>query len=99
MEIINIEARTYEAMMKHFEVFTRRVDELCQQNDSKKLKKWLDSQDVCMILSISKRTLQGLRDNGTLAYTMIGHKAYYKPEDVENIISKVVKGKEDNNGK
>jgi hypothetical protein len=39
---------------------------------------WLDHQDVCLKLKISKRTLQTLRDNGTLAYTKIG-KPYLLP--------------------
>ena len=30
-----------------------------------------------------------LRDIGTLAYTKIGNRTYYLPEDVENIITKV----------
>ena len=47
---------------------------------------WLDNQDVCQILNISTRTLQTLRQNGTLAYSQIEHKVYYKPEDVERII-------------
>ena len=47
---------------------------------------WLDNQDVCQILNISPRTLQTLRQNGTLAYSQIEHKVYYKPEDVERII-------------
>ena len=34
---------------------------------------------------ISPRTLQTLRDNGTLAYSQIGHKIFYKPEDVQRI--------------
>ena len=38
---------------------------------------WLDHQDVCLKLKISKRTLQTLRDNGTLAYTKIGNRTYY----------------------
>ena len=46
---------------------------------------WLDHQDVCLKLKISKRTLQTLRDNGTLAYTKIGNRTYYLPEDVERI--------------
>jgi len=46
----------------------------------------LDNQDVCQLLNISKRTLQTLRDNGTLAYTQISHKIYYKPEDVEKVV-------------
>ena len=37
---------------------------------------WLDHQDVCLKLKISKRTLQTLRDNGTLAYTKIGNRTY-----------------------
>ena len=47
---------------------------------------WFDNQDVCQILNISPRTLQTLRQNGTLAYSQIKHKVYYKPEDVERII-------------
>ena len=53
------------------------------------MKEWLDNQDVCQLLNISYRTLQTLRDNGTLAYTQISHKIYYKPEDVEKIVSVV----------
>ena len=34
----------------------------------------------------SPRTLQTLRDNGTLAYSQIGHKIFYKPEDVQRIV-------------
>ena len=35
----------------------------------KRLGEWLDNQDVCQILNISPRTLQTLRQNGTLAYS------------------------------
>ena len=61
----------------------------------KRLGEWLDNQDVCQILNISPRTLQTLRQNGTLAYSQIEHKTYYKPEDVECIISLVEVRKKD----
>ena len=32
---------------------------------------WMDNQEVCRQLNISPRTLQTLRDNGTLAYSQI----------------------------
>ena len=51
-----------------------------------KLGEWLDNQDVCQMLNISPRTLQTLRDNGTLAYSQINRKVYYKPKDVERIL-------------
>ena len=47
---------------------------------------WLDNQDVCQILNISPRTLQTLRNNGTLAFSQINRKVYYKPKDVERIL-------------
>lgn len=89
MEVINIEAGAFEAMMNRFEAFTQKVENLCGDHQDKSLNHWLDNQDVCQILSISKRTLQTYRDNGTLAYTQINHKIFYKPEDVEAVINKL----------
>ena len=36
-----------------------------------------------------------VRDNGTLAYTQISHKTYYKPEDVMAIVAVVEDRKKD----
>ena len=35
------------------------------------------------------KSLQTLRDNGTLAYSQISHKTYYKQEDVDNVMKDV----------
>lgn len=82
MEIVSIERKTFEAMVAKFDRFVSRMDE-------KKMSEWMDNQDVCRMLNISPRTLQTLRDNGTLAYSQINHKTYYRPEDVELIVSVV----------
>ena len=89
MEVINIEVQTFEAMMSRFEAFTQQVGNLCDNHQDKSLHRWLDNQDVCRILNISKRTLQTYRDNGTLSFTQINHKIFYKPEDVEVVINKL----------
>ena len=47
---------------------------------------WLHNGDVYRLLSISKRTLQHYRDTGVLPFTQIGHKCYYKREDVERLL-------------
>ena len=86
MEVITIEKKTYEAMMERFRILTAKVDALCRECDEKRMGRWLDNQDVCQQLRISPRTLQTLRDNGTLAYSQIGHKIFYKPEDVLRIV-------------
>lgn len=86
MEIVNIDANTFEKMLSKFEHFANRTQTLCRLYGEKDISDWLDNQDVCKLLNISKRTLQTLRDNGTLAYTQISHKVYYKPADVQRIL-------------
>ena len=48
----------------------------------------LHNGDVYRILNISKRTLQHYRDTAILPFIQIGHKCYYKREDVEALLSK-----------
>ena len=47
----------------------------------------MDNQDVCMLLHVSKRTLQRYRSDGLLPYRMYRHKTYYRRADVELFIS------------
>ena len=68
---------------------------MVSRGNDKGLGDWLDNQDVCQMLNISPRTLQTLRDNGTLAYSQINRKVYYKLEDVEGILY-VVDGRDKN---
>ena len=72
--------------MARFNRLAGMVDRFCRKAEEKRLSEWLDSTEVCQILQISPRTLQTLRDNGTLAYSQIGHKIFYKPEDVLRIV-------------
>lgn len=47
---------------------------------------WIDNQDVLQTLHISKRTLQTFRDNGTLPFSKIQGKFYYKVSDIEKLL-------------
>ena len=50
-----------------------------------------DNQDLCMLLQISKRTLQRYRSIGALPYKTLGKKTYYSEEDVLTFLSDHVK--------
>ena len=95
MEVISIERSTYEELLTSFNSFVSQMKAMADRGTDKRLGEWLDNQDVCQILNISPRTLQTLRQNGTLAYSQIEHKSYYKPEDVERIIPLVESRKMD----
>lgn len=61
--------------------------ELLRQSRAEVLKDtWIDNQDVLQTLHISKRTLQTLRTNGTLPYTKVKGKFYYKVADIEQLL-------------
>jgi prophage antirepressor-like protein len=85
MNIVAIEGKTFEQMKQRFEDFAKQVKILCGENQNKE--KWLTGNDVCELLQISPRTLQTYRDNGTLPYSQIGYKCYYKSSDVEQLIN------------
>ena len=94
MEVTIIEKKTFEEMTAKFDEFVKRIENACLRNSAKGMGEWLDNQDVCRILNICPRTLQTLRDNGTLAYSQIHHKIYYKAGDVQRIVSVENKRKE-----
>ena len=51
------------------------------------LEDWLDNQDVMETLHISPRTLQTLRSNGTLPFSRINGKIYYRRQDIQKILA------------
>ena len=86
-------ASLVEELLTSFNSFVAKMKEMANRGKDKGLGDWLDNQDVCQMLNISPRTLQTLRDNGTLAFSQIYRKVYYKPEDVERILH-VVAGRD-----
>ncbi len=67
MEVVVIDKATFERMLSGFEIFAEKVERLCREQEDLGEKEWLDSDDVCRLLCISPRTLQTMRENGTLA--------------------------------
>lgn len=86
MEVLIIQKEAFEEITVKFSRFTERVDALLEKQGGKSLNGWMDNQEVCRQFNVSPRTLQTLRDNGTLAYSQINHKVFYKPEDVMRIV-------------
>ena len=89
MELLIFQKEAFEEMAAKFSRFSDRVNEILAKQGGKSLNRWMDNQEVCQQLNISPRTLQTLRDNGTLAYSQINHKVFYRPEDVMRIVKPV----------
>ena len=94
--MIPLDKETFEAYMERLlEQVERVVGALDKKN--KKPQNYLngerlyDNQDVCLLLNISKRTLQRYRDNG-LKYHTILHKTYYREKDLHEFIRRYFDG-------
>lgn len=88
MEIISIEKRVFDSLIVDLSTLADEAENLSKVEDYY-LQEWLDNQDVCNILNVSKRTLQTYRDNGRLPFTQIDRKMYYKPIDVEFLLNSI----------
>lgn len=91
MEIIAIESNTFEQIKDHLMLFAKQIKKLCANDQPKD--KWLDNQDVCELLNISKRSLQYYRNCGKLSFSQINNKCYYKVADVEKLLKDSLKVK------
>jgi len=87
---MNIDKENFEAWMERF------IDRFDQIDDKlervMKQKNWLDgeqildNQDLCLLLKVTKRTLQRYRMKGILPYFNIDGRNYYRASDVHKLI-------------
>lgn len=79
MEIVNIEAGTFKEMVTAWNSLKSELKELQNIYLRKEPDEWLDSKEVCEILCVSPRSLQHLRNSGTLSLY---------PDRQKNLLSK-----------
>lgn len=74
------------AMSQDIKDIKARIELIKYQKAEKLKDNWIDNQEVMQALHISKRTLQTFRTNGTIPYSKIQGKFYYKVSDIEQIL-------------
>ena len=85
---LQINSVHFTADTKLLEFIQRKVDKLRNNDDVINDEVLLDNQDLCLLLKVSKRTLQRFRSSGKLPYKRIGKKTYYLESDVHKFIQK-----------
>ncbi len=92
MEVITIERKTYEKMINDFEkLYSQTLLVTEKYKNLLRRKEWLDNHDVCVMLGISKRTLQTYKENGLLSHSRICRKNYFKKSDVIKLLENHIK--------
>jgi len=91
MDIIAIEKKTFEKMQVALqELYTELQEITLQYKRILVQKQWLDSQDVCLLLRIDKRTLQLYKNKGILNCSKINRKNYFKASQVKELLKNTI---------
>lgn len=86
MELTIIETSAYQELKRQLSTLSIQMTDFQKKIAPAMSEKWLDAQDVCLALNISKRALQTYRDKGMIPYSNIGGKFFYKETDIRQIL-------------
>ena len=88
MEVVVIEKSVFEQIQKDVQQLNNSLQVVMDTYKGIWQKeKWLDSQEVCLLLGISKRALQYYKDQKLLPFSCIHRKKYFKLSDVEQLLT------------
>ncbi len=88
MKAIVIDENVLEAIHDKLEELGKQKN----KNEPDPEKVWLDNQEFCQLLKISKRTSQSYRDQGLVPFSQVGSKVYYRLSDVHAMLEQHIKG-------
>jgi hypothetical protein len=70
----------------------KKLDRMTRVKDAMDGDKLLDNYDMCMLLGVTKRTLQRYRQLKKVVYYKIDGKTYYKSSEVQEFLKKHTEG-------
>ena len=82
----------FQQIMDKLEQIEAMLEKLTTKKDSLKTEELMDNYDMCVLLGITKRTLQRYRQKGVVPYYMMKGKPYYKPAEVQECLKRILKG-------
>ena len=81
----------FEKIMVKLENIEAMLKKLTDKKDALKSDDLMDNSDMCILLGITKRTLQRYRQKGVVPYYMMNGKPYYMPEEVKESLKRIMK--------
>ena len=86
MEVMTIESKAFQQLLEQLNQIKAGIES--RQKKASPDDPWLDNNEVCKWLKVSKRTLQNYRDNGELSFSQVGAKILYRTSDVEDFLKR-----------
>jgi len=81
MEVITITSEAFQKLVERLDSLETYFKNVAKQQPLSEA--WLDNQEVCKLLKVSKRTLQNYRDEGIITYSQVKGKIYISASAIE----------------
>lgn len=95
-EAVILDSEAYKKLVEKINLIADYIQEKKQSENIDFDEEWVDSYEVCAFLRISERTLQRLRTNGVISYSMLSGKTYYTIAEVKRVLKeRLIKCKEE----
>lgn len=87
MDVITIESQAYKDLVAKINAIAKFVVDHQEDGTTDPDEMWVDSYEVCTFLKISERTLQRLRSNRMISYSIISGKSYYTIAEIKRMLT------------
>ena len=87
MDVITLESQAYKELVTKINVIAKFVIDHQKDDTINPDEMWVDSYEVCTFLKISERTLQRLRSNRIISYSIISGKSYYTIAEIKRMLN------------
>jgi hypothetical protein len=90
MEVITIDSEAYKILVRKIDRVYNYVKAQIEKEDLPALNPseiWIGNEEAAEILEISQRTLQRLRSNGEVTYSIRGGKTRYTLQEIQRLVS------------
>ncbi len=88
MEVVQIDKEILNIMFEMMDYQTELITRLYERISPINTGKWLSTEDVARLLSVSERKVRMMRATGKLGFIKNGNACLYKAEDVTSLIKK-----------
>lgn len=86
MDVITIESKAFKELESKINAIADYIFNKQESEDINEDEIWVDSYEVCTFLKISDKTLQRLRVSGTIAYSNIRGRYFYKIGEIKRML-------------
>ena len=86
MEVITVESQVYKELTAKINMIAKFVMACQEKENEGVVDDWVDSYEVCTFLKISSKTLQRLRAQRAVNFSLIRGKTFYRISEIQRLL-------------